>query len=481
VSDTLSETPTQRLHRVTSYSPEIEWDAPHDDPLAVADFTSTDLETLPWFYKRYPDGLPQIQLPRELPSSSAPAIAVLAGDEAERSELDLAQLARVLYLSAGIVRTTKRDWGTFYFRAAGSAGGRFPIEVYVAVPEGSSLPAGVHWYHPQEHALVTIGPPPRGAAPTIVTTGIPWRTGWRYRERGYRHIYWDSGTMLSQLLAAADSSGLGAELYTRFPDARVAGLVGADGVHEWPVAVVALGGTPALEPAGAATPGEVDHGPRELPLDTLAQRAGDLDALGEPWPRGAPVDVPLTESPPVEQVVLRRSSQRRMDRKRGLSHAVAVSALRVALRGIGVRHFVVVHDVEGVEAGVYEWPDLATPLRSGDLRDELGRIALGQGLAHDAAFVVIGAADVGVLDDRGYREAQLAAGLVEGRLHLAAYALGAGASGMTFLDSEIAGLLGEPLDALLFTCVGVPEYRSKPGGLPGAPVEVSQVVPRFRD
>jgi nitroreductase len=170
-----------------------------------------------------------------------------------------------------------------------------------------------------------------------------------------------------------------------------------------------------------------------------------------------------------------------MDRNRALSHDVALSALRVALRGIGVPHFVVVHAVDGIEPGVYRWPDLSSPLRVGDLRDELGRIALGQGLAHDAAFVVIGAADVAALDDRGYREAQLAAGLVEGRLHLAAYALGAGASGMTFLDSEIAELLGEPLDALLFTCVGVPEYASKAGGLPGSPVEVSQVVPRFRD
>jgi hypothetical protein len=170
-----------------------------------------------------------------------------------------------------------------------------------------------------------------------------------------------------------------------------------------------------------------------------------------------------------------------MDRTRGLSYDVALTALRVALRAIDVPHFVVVHDVEGLDPGVYRWPDLATPRSTGDLRDELGRIALGQGLAHDAAFVVIGAADVAALDDRGYREAQLAAGLVEGRLHLAAYALGAGASGMTFLDSDVPTLLGEPLDALLFTCVGVPEYVSKPGGGPGAPVEVSQVVPRFRD
>jgi hypothetical protein len=85
------------------------------------------------------------------------------------------------------------------------------------------------------------------------------------------------------------------------------------------------------------------------------------------------------------------------------------------------------------------------------------------------------------LDDRGYREAQLAAGLVEGRLHLAAYAQGAGASGLSFLDSEIPALLGEPLDGLLFTCVGVPDNTSKPGGLPGSPTVFRAVRPRVDD
>ena len=52
-------------------------------------------------------------------------------------------------------------------------------------------------------------------------------------------------------------------------------------------------------------------------------------------------------------------------------------------------------------------------------------------------------------------------------------------TGMTFLDSEIHELLGEPLDGLLFTCVGVPEYASAAGGPPGAPTEVRTVTPRM--
>jgi hypothetical protein len=112
------------------------------------------------------------------------------------------------------------------------------------------------------------------------------------------------------------------------------------------------------------------------------------------------------------------------------------------------------------------------------MRDELYRVCAEQGLASDASFVVIGATEVGALDDREYREAQLAAGLVEGRLHLVAYGLGASATGMTFVDSEIPALLGEPLDALLFTCIGVPEYAPAAGGQPGEPAAIRTVKAR---
>jgi SagB-type dehydrogenase family enzyme len=385
----------------------------------------------------------------------------------------------LLHLSAGVVRTTERPYATWLFRAAGSAGGRFPLELYVAVPDGVLVPAGVHWYDPHDHALVQVGPPPSGNAPALVVTGVPWRTGWRYRERGYRHVYWDAGTMLAHLLAVADSAGLPARLHSRFPDAMTAALVGADGVHEFPVAVVALGdGPPTLDATGSAVAGEVDGAPVEFPLVTAAQRAGERDTLGPPWDRGAPVEVPIEGTDPVEAVVLARGSQRRMDGTRGLRERLLRTSLSAALRGVAVPHRVVVHDVEGLEPGVYRWPDLSAPVRPGAMREEIYRVCLEQGLARDAAFVVIAATDVGAIDDREYREEQLAAGLVEGRLHLLAYSLGASASGMTFIDSEVPALLGEQLDALLFTCVGVPEYASAAGGLPGAPTAVRMVAPR---
>ncbi len=457
------------------------WDPPVDDPRVVRDLVVNDLGRLPWFYKRYPRSLPRVELPARLPATTAAAVDVLAGTaDVAPADLSLSQLSRVLHLSAGVVRISRRSYGTHLFRAAGSAGGRFPLEVYVAAPEGGLLPAGVYWYHPEDHSLVLVGPPPDGDSPVLVVTGVPWRTGWRYRERGYRHVYWDAGTMLSQLLAAADSAGVTARLHTRFPDLAVAALVGADGVHEWPVAVVSLGaGGPALTATGPAAPGATDSAPVEFPLVTSAQRAGDQATLGPVWDRGTPAGVPSLASAPVETVVLTRGSQRLMDASRGLPEELLRTSLSVALRGIAVPHWVAIHHVDGLPAGLYRWPDLQAPVRTGQLRDELYHLCCDQGLGHDAAFVVIAATDLDTADDRQYREAQLAAGIVEGRLHLLAYALGASASGMTFADTLLPALLGQPLDGLLITCVGVPGYASAAGGMPGTPTSVRPITPRL--
>jgi hypothetical protein len=481
---TPSETATQLLHRLTSYRPDHEWDTPLDDERLVHGFRSTDLSTWPLQYKAYDGELPRRPLPRDLPVSAVAATHVLAGAATvPPSELDLTGLARLLYLTAGVVRVSDRpDGRRILFRAAGSAGARFPLEFYVAAPVGGRLPAGVHWYHPEEHALVEVGPAPVGTGPLIIVTGVPWRTGWRYRERGFRHIYWDAGTALSQLLALADSVGATARLFTGFPDERVADLVGAELPHEFPVAVIALSDDPPdLVATAPAARGEIDSNPLQFPLVTEAQRAGIMSSYGPEWPRGEPV-LPAEARPTIDEVISRRGSQRLLDLAGVLPRATMTSSMAASLRGVDVPHWVVAHAVSDLPCGLYRWPDVEAPLRAEELRHEMYRVCMEQALPADASFVAISAIDRELLDDRRYREAQLAAGLVEGRLHLMAYALGAAASGMTFYDSELAGLLGDgDLLGLLITCVGVPEYSSRPAGPPGQPTVVRGIQPRMDD
>ena len=463
-------------HRLSSHRSVSEWRAPVDHPRVVRDFETDVPETFPAPCKTYPATLPAVALPRRWPEPVGSATAVLAGrSAAPRASLDLVQLARLLHLSAGIVRTAQRSDGRYFrFRASGSAGGRFPLELYLAARGVGGLADGVYWFDPLNHALARIGPAPEGEAATLVVAGIPWRTVWRYAERGYRHLYWDAGAMLANSMALAECAGLAPRLRTVFPDRVVTRLLGADGVHEFPLAIVTFGdGEPAIQPGGEAVAGAVDRrAPLEFPLITDAQRAGDCERLGPPRPAGAVLSGDPPASDVLDEVILRRISVRILDPSRSVTRSLLQWSLAAALRGCRVPHFVAVHAVEGLEPGVYRWPSLSSPLRQGDLREELRHVCMGQQLAHDASFVVIAAAAPGELDDRGYREAQLEAGLVDGRLHLAACSLGAGASGMTFLDCEIPRLLGEPLAGLLLTCVGVPTYRHRLGGPPLAPVEM---------
>jgi len=63
---------------------------------------------------------------------------------------------------------------------------------------------------------------------------------------------------------------------------------------------------------------------------------------------------------------------------------------------------------------------------------------------------------------RGYRLAQLEAAIHGGRLYLAAYALGLGASGLTFFDDDVTGFFSphaESKSVMFLVAFGVPRKR----------------------
>ena len=81
---------------------------------------------------------------------------------------------------------------------------------------------------------------------------------------------------------------------------------------------------------------------------------------------------------------------------------------------------------------------------------------------------------LGALGGRGYRAAQLEAGIAAGRFALAAFTLGYGATGLTFYDEAVSRHFGTQAACMLVTSVGVPDYRNTPGGRPGAPTELAR-------
>jgi hypothetical protein len=70
------------------------------------------------------------------------------------------------------------------------------------------------------------------------------------------------------------------------------------------------------------------------------------------------------------------------------------------------------------------------------------------------------------LGNRGYRACQFEAGIIAGKIYLAAYALGIGASGSTFFDDAVTEFFSphaSDKSTMIAIGIGVPAYKASPG------------------
>src|SRR3989441_3663735 len=219
----------------------------HDDTAHSPYSVRTSGHTLDWDIKPFPfkvyTDVPAIQLPREVDVVATPTLAALERPAAPAARLTLSALIGLLYYTAGVTRKkTYPGGGEVLFRAAASTGALYQTEVYVAAGDVEGLESGLYHFCPGDftlrrlregdvrHAFAEAAAEPDLArrAATIVLSALFWRNTWKYQGRGWRHLYWDSGTMLANLTAAAHGLGLTPRLLTGFVDADVNRLLGLD-------------------------------------------------------------------------------------------------------------------------------------------------------------------------------------------------------------------------------------------------------------
>ncbi len=491
----------RRYHEGTAHSPQS---------------VRTSTHTLDWDIKPFPfkvyTELPAITLPREFDAQALDTLAALGPPAAPgAARLGLDTLAALLYYSAGVTRKkTYAGGGEVLFRAAASTGALYQTEAYVVAGEVEGLESGLYHFCPGDFALRRLragdvraalaqaaADPMLARRPaTIVLTAIYWRNTWKYEARGYRHLFWDSGTLLANLLAAAGGSGLAPRLVTGFVDAEVNHLLGLVPEREAALELVALGpiGAPAppvatleaiAHPYMPLSSSEVDYpllreihsaSALETPHAVEAWRAGATAVAVEgPWnaaPQGA-VALPAPRAlsgTGLGETIQRRGSTRQFGHA-PLSAMELSTALWAATRPVDadvpfglVDLYLIVNAVEDVAPGAYVYRRGAHALellRAGELRRESARLCLEQPLGGDAAAVIYFLAPLDELlrarGDRGYRVANLEAGIAGGRAYLAAYAQGFGASGLTFYDRLVVELFSPHAhgkDALFVTALG---------------------------
>ncbi|WP_255170258.1 SagB family peptide dehydrogenase [Natrononativus amylolyticus] len=500
-------------------------DRTNHDPESVREqYTPPDPAIKPRPYKRYRDlsvePLEGVRPPVQptLSVIGEPVADPLAGTEqSSAGDLDRRTLATLLYEANGVVNRVTRNGEEVLFRAASCTGKLYHVDCYAVCGDLEGLPAGVYHFDPRRFSLDVLRTGDyRGvlaeavgesaasdggsqaaenetgiadAPVTVVATSTWWRNAWKYRERTYRHAFWDAGTVLANLLGAAHALDTRAEVVAGFADGAVSRLVGVDPTEEAPVALVPLGRdepTPeprAVDPIDPETE-PLSADPVDYPLiheawrqstlesgdDAAAWRArcldvGEIDALApgaggsESGERVAlePVDHETATARPLHHTIVRRGSRREFS-DRGPTRRQVGTVLDRALRGVpgdwnggeatGLAYNDVVvlsTDVEGVPDGTYRYDhEEATLERTGDANSELQtELALEQSWAGDAHVNVYLLADIGTVVDRlgnrGYRLAQLEAGVALGRLYLATFAHRAlGGTGLTFYDGLVA-------------------------------------------
>jgi nitroreductase len=334
------------------------------------------------------------------------------------------------------------------------------------------------------------------AGAVIVITGVLWRTARRYGPRGWRHLFWDAGALLANLCVLASASGHRARVRAAFTDADVESLLGLEPPAETAIAMLAVGEGPQAD--SPVTPPRVTE--RGAPVASRSPRFPRVEAaiasssLGGPdevraWLQASselraqlessvPREQHEPPSAPIEEVILRRGSTRRFASK-SISGDELELAIRTALLAPDgdvpplCEASPLISAVDGIDRGAYRFdPDDGLVLiRDGVTREEIARLCLDQPLAGEAAAVVALTVDLDAvletLDERGYRAAQLAAGMALGRASLAAYAQGLGATGLTFYDDELRDALGTDREPLACVALGIDARRPGLLGLRG--------------
>lgn len=176
-------------------------------------------------------GAPRIDLPGRDYMLAMPLGHALARRRSRRDfvskPMALDPLGRLLFSSFG-VRSDREALGadvpgTTGYRASPSAGGLYPLELYVAVQAIDGLDDGVYHYDPWSHQLAQrragnvhpqlaaamFGQSFLAAANVVVClTAIAARTMHKYGQRGYRYVLFEAGHVAQNVYLAADAMGL---------------------------------------------------------------------------------------------------------------------------------------------------------------------------------------------------------------------------------------------------------------------------------
>ena len=220
------------------------------DPLKIASQNKQlDWENQPIPYKEYKIGNP-IDLKPYLSSFDNQA------RDRGKNSTEGARLSELLYFSYGLTAKFETRFGSpLYLRAAPSAGGLYPAEVYLVSRGTNLLPPGLYNYQPRTHSLIHFWadhiwsdlqegcfrhPALESTSLAITTTAVFYRSAWRYEDRAYRRIFLDTGHLLGNIELACALNNYRPHFISGFRDQALNQLLYLDSDYEGAITVISL-------------------------------------------------------------------------------------------------------------------------------------------------------------------------------------------------------------------------------------------------
>ena len=146
------------------------------------------------------------------------------------------RLSLFLLCSYGLTARVQTMGDPMFLRAAPSAGGLYPAEIYLVSRGNKLLPAGLYNYQVKDHTLIhfwasdvwqsiqgaTFMHPVLAIADlALITTAVFQRSAWRYQDRAYRRIFLDTGHLLGNIELAGSMNGFRPYLIGGFIDKTI--------------------------------------------------------------------------------------------------------------------------------------------------------------------------------------------------------------------------------------------------------------------
>lgn len=169
--------------------------------------------------------------------------------------LSLAELSHLLWCTQGV----KEVQSNKTIRTVPSAGSRHPLETWLVINNVSNIQPGLYRFLALRHQLALTAHSIDGdimaeavkccrdqnfinqAAALFIWAAVPYRTTWRYGERGYRYLFLDAGHVCQNLYLAAESIDAGVCAINAYDDDRMNALIGLDGVNAFSLYMATVG------------------------------------------------------------------------------------------------------------------------------------------------------------------------------------------------------------------------------------------------